>query len=117
MRRHFWLHAALLRPAAPDCSAGRFHRWLSAFLIAVLVLSLEVGAVSPAAAEKPRAPAPAQVDEATDIPSARATARLRGKRVEALSERTESTSTWVNPDGTRTTELNAGPVRVRKGDT
>lgn len=117
MRRHFWLHAALLRSGAPDCSAGRFHRWLSAFLIAVLVVSLEVGAVSPAAAEQPQPPAQAQVDEAADIPSARATARLRNKRVEALSERTESTSTWVNPDGTRTTELNAGPVRVRRGDT
>ncbi|MEW2498177.1 DNRLRE domain-containing protein [Streptomyces nodosus] len=38
-------------------------------------------------------------------------ARLSGKRVEALSERTETSTTWVNKDGSLTTELAAGPVR------
>ncbi|WP_432158710.1 MULTISPECIES: DNRLRE domain-containing protein [unclassified Streptomyces] len=53
------------------------------------------------------------VAEAADIPSAKVAARLSGKRVEALSERTETSTTWVNPDGSLTTELNAGPVRFK----
>ncbi|WP_327372338.1 DNRLRE domain-containing protein [Streptomyces sp. NBC_01217] len=50
---------------------------------------------------------------ASDIPSARVLARLSGKRVEALSERTESSTTWVNKNGSLTTELSAGPVRFK----
>ncbi|MFJ3906397.1 DNRLRE domain-containing protein [Streptomyces sp. NPDC090025] len=45
--------------------------------------------------------------------SAQVAARLSGKRVEALSERTESTTTWANPDGTVTLDAAAGPVRFR----
>ncbi|OEJ22255.1 sugar-binding protein [Streptomyces subrutilus] len=40
-------------------------------------------------------------------------ARLSGTRVEALSERTESSTTWVNQDGSLTTEMSAGPVRFK----
>ncbi|MGW5093626.1 DNRLRE domain-containing protein [Streptomyces nodosus] len=50
---------------------------------------------------------------AADIPSAKVAARLSGKRVEALSERTETSTTWVNKDGSLTTELSAGPVRFK----
>ncbi|MER5466894.1 DNRLRE domain-containing protein, partial [Streptomyces sp. NPDC002668] len=50
---------------------------------------------------------------AGDIPSARVLARLSGKRVEALSERTESSTTWVNKNGSLTTEIAAGPVRFK----
>ncbi|MFJ1802055.1 RHS repeat-associated core domain-containing protein [Streptomyces sp. NPDC088180] len=53
----------------------------------------------------------AAVTQAADIPSARVAARLSGKRVEALSERTETSSTWANKDGSLTTELTAGPIR------
>ncbi len=49
--------------------------------------------------------------EAADIPSAKVAARLSGRRVEALSERTETSTTWVNKDGSLTTELASGPVR------
>ncbi|MFJ3933445.1 MULTISPECIES: DNRLRE domain-containing protein [unclassified Streptomyces] len=49
--------------------------------------------------------------EAADIPSAKVAARLSGQRVEALSERTETSTTWVNKDGSLTTELASGPVR------
>ncbi|MFE7191373.1 DNRLRE domain-containing protein [Kitasatospora sp. NPDC057541] len=52
---------------------------------------------------------------AADVPSARVAARLSGQRVEALSERTETSTTWVNKDGSLTTELFAGPVRFRRG--
>ncbi|MFF9172396.1 sugar-binding protein, partial [Streptomyces sp. NPDC014796] len=53
--------------------------------------------------------------QAADVPSARVAARLSGKRVEALSERTETSTTWVNPNGSLTTEVAAGPVRFRRG--
>ncbi|MGW1771377.1 hypothetical protein [Streptomyces sp. NPDC002104] len=48
-----------------------------------------------------------------DIVSARVTARLSGKRVEALSERSETSTTWVNKDGSLTTEVAAGAIRFR----
>ncbi|MDN3263473.1 DNRLRE domain-containing protein [Streptomyces sp. CSDS2] len=52
--------------------------------------------------------------QAPDLPSARVAARLSGKRIEALSERTETSTTWVNPNGSLTTELSAGPVRFER---
>jgi RHS repeat-associated protein len=52
-------------------------------------------------------------DEAADIASAKVAARLHGKRIEALSERTETSTTWVDKDGSLTTELSAGPVRFK----
>ncbi|MEU6934927.1 DNRLRE domain-containing protein [Streptomyces sp. NPDC046374] len=56
---------------------------------------------------------PSYSTEAADLSSAQVAARLSGKRVEALSERTESTTTWANPDGTVTLDAAAGPVRFR----
>ncbi|MET8080683.1 RHS repeat-associated core domain-containing protein [Streptomyces sp. NPDC005303] len=53
--------------------------------------------------------------QAADLASARVAARLSGKRVEALSERSETSTTWVNPNGSLTTELAAGPVRFKRG--
>ncbi|MFE9879214.1 DNRLRE domain-containing protein [Streptomyces sp. NPDC005784] len=50
---------------------------------------------------------------AADLASARVLARLSGKKVEALSERTETSTTWVNANGSLTTELSAGPVRFK----
>ncbi|MEU5115565.1 RHS repeat-associated core domain-containing protein [Streptomyces longwoodensis] len=52
--------------------------------------------------------------QAADLASARVVARLSGKRVEALSERTETSTTWVNRNGSLTTELAAGPVRFKR---
>lgn len=51
---------------------------------------------------------------APDVPSALAVARRTGTRVEALSERTETSTTWVRADGSLTTELTAGPVRFAR---
>ncbi|MFM9615823.1 DNRLRE domain-containing protein [Streptomyces niveiscabiei] len=56
----------------------------------------------------------ASVTSAADVPSARVAARLAGHRVEALSERTETSTTWANKDGSLTTELAAGPVRFER---
>lgn len=94
-------------------------RLCAALITTALVAGMAV-AVDPVAAVA--APPPAAKsqqtgpDEAADVPSARITAKLRNRRIEALAERTEASSTWVNPDGTRTTEVNGGPVRVKQGD-
>ncbi|MEV7594317.1 DNRLRE domain-containing protein [Streptomyces sp. NPDC089922] len=64
-----------------------------------------------------KAPKPKSATAAADIPSARVAARLSGTRVEALSERTESSTTWVNKDGSLTTDLAAGPVRFKEAAT
>ncbi|MFC5955579.1 sugar-binding protein, partial [Streptomyces pratens] len=64
-----------------------------------------------AAPQNPKKPKSAAATQAADLPAARVAARLSGKRVEALLERTETSTTWVNKDGSLTTELTAGPVR------
>lgn len=66
-----------------------------------------------------QAPAPAEAStpaarQAADVPSALAEARRTGARVEALSERTGTTTTWVHENGSLTTELTAGPVRFER---
>ncbi|MFI5528975.1 RHS repeat-associated core domain-containing protein [Kitasatospora sp. NPDC051853] len=51
---------------------------------------------------------------AQDLASARVLARLSGQRVEVLGERTETSTTWVNKDGSLTTELAAAPIRFQR---
>ncbi|MGW6564963.1 DNRLRE domain-containing protein [Streptomyces sp. NPDC054975] len=65
---------------------------------------------SPPVTEKP-----VYATAASDLASAQVAARLSGKRVEALSARTESSTTWANPDGTVTLDAASGPVRFRDG--
>ncbi|MEU3652236.1 DNRLRE domain-containing protein [Streptomyces sp. NPDC032161] len=61
------------------------------------------------------APAPAKkVTEAADVNAARVAARLSGYRVEALSERTETSTTYAEPDGSLSAEVFAAPVRMRE---
>ncbi|WP_157457132.1 hypothetical protein [Dermabacter vaginalis] len=48
-----------------------------------------------------------------DFPSAAIRARATGQRVEVTAERSESSTTWVNPDGSVTTEQFAAPVRFK----
>ncbi|MFJ8473220.1 DNRLRE domain-containing protein [Kitasatospora sp. NPDC094011] len=86
-----------------------------ALAVAVTLLAGSEDAV--AAAPKPGRGGDAAKPFATtaaDLPSARVAARLSGQRVEALSERTETSTTWVNKDGSLTTELSAGPIRFRR---
>nr|WP_306933452.1 DNRLRE domain-containing protein [Streptomyces luteogriseus] len=84
---------------------------------ALLALSLALlsGAVlttpRPAVAATHAVNAPPGKLSAPDVPSALAEAKRSGNRVEALSERTETSTTWVNEDGSLTSELTAGPVR------
>ena len=56
---------------------------------------------------------PAAPFEAADLLSARVQAGLRGHRVLVGDELEADSSTWVNPDGTLTTEVFGSPVRVR----
>ncbi|MEU6005516.1 DNRLRE domain-containing protein [Streptomyces sp. NPDC047453] len=93
--------------------AGGSTRWIAGSLSLALAVTLLDGTYS-AALAAPQAAKEAEhaaATQAADIPSARVAARLSGKRVEALSERTETSTTWVNKDGSLTTELAAGPVR------
>ncbi|MFD5917981.1 DNRLRE domain-containing protein [Kitasatospora sp. NPDC058201] len=67
------------------------------------------------APHSPRQPAATQ-QPTGDLASARLTARLQGKPVEVPAERTDSSTTWANPDGSVTLEVAAGPVRMRRPD-
>ncbi|MFJ4007918.1 DNRLRE domain-containing protein [Streptomyces sp. NPDC090023] len=69
-------------------------------------------AVSAGRTKKPTGPA-----EAKDTASAVLMARLQRRRIEVLSERTESSTTWALPSGSLQTESFAGPVRVRQHGT
>ncbi|MEV0493514.1 DNRLRE domain-containing protein [Streptomyces atratus] len=77
-----------------------------------MINGAEAAAAAPAA-QAQKKPAAQPVTAAADITSARVAARLSGQRVEALSERTETSTTWANKDGSLTTELSAGPVRFQ----
>ncbi|MFJ3222236.1 DNRLRE domain-containing protein [Streptomyces sp. NPDC086783] len=41
-------------------------------------------------------------------------AKLSGRRVEAVSERSATSATYANPDGTLAADVSSGPVRVRE---
>jgi hypothetical protein len=94
----------------------RGRRWFAVGLPLPLVVVLMQGVPSQPASAAPPAPVmkPAPT-EAADIASARLAARLAGAQVEALSERTETSTTWANADGSLTSELAAGPVRFKRG--
>lgn len=90
-------------------------RYVAGGLALALSVTL-IDGTSAAIAAAPQAPTAqknAAATQAADISSARVAARLLGKRVEALSERTETSKTWANKDGSLTTELTAGPVRFQ----
>lgn len=108
-------------PPPPRWRRGFFRRAAAPIAGSLaLAVSLSLLNGSEAAVAAPQAPVePAKTGkqwatQAADLPSARVTARLSGKRVEALSERTETSTTWVNPNGSLTTELAAGPVRFKR---
>jgi hypothetical protein len=84
------------------CRRMRLRHWVAVALPLPVLTGLLVGVPArPAVAVPPPAATPQQAKptEAADIASARVAARLSGARVEALSERSEDTTTWVNPDG------------------
>ncbi|MFF3416034.1 DNRLRE domain-containing protein [Streptomyces sp. NPDC002698] len=48
--------------------------------------------------------------------AAQRNAKIQNRRIELVSKRTETSSVYVNPDGTLTAESYAGPVRVKQDD-
>ncbi|MFG2816008.1 DNRLRE domain-containing protein [Streptomyces sp. NPDC048410] len=102
---------------------GRVAAVVSLALLAETALVLNTGqavAVGNSAAatasvsrdKKPTGPA-----QAANTASAVLMARLQGRRIEVLSERTESSTTWALPSGSLQTESFAGPVRVKQNGT
>ncbi|UQU62537.1 LamG domain-containing protein [Couchioplanes caeruleus] len=86
---------------------------MSAFLITVAACSF---AAEPSMAAPPTAPAVAFAPtEAPDEATAMQLAWKSRKPVEILGERTESSETFAQPDGTLRTRQHASPVRVRLG--
>ncbi|MER7850295.1 DNRLRE domain-containing protein [Kitasatospora sp. NPDC096077] len=57
------------------------------------------------------------VTEAVTVEPALVAARVQGTRVEVLDRRSETMTTWANPDGTLTTEAASGPIRILQGGT
>ena len=102
-------------------------RWrVKAQLGVVVAAALVSGIVvsgSPTASAAPADPAPSAAPaqgsdelQAPDIATAQTIARSQQRRVEVVGERTESSTTWVNPDGSLTTGQATSPVWVRQGD-
>lgn len=88
------------------------------FIVQATALSVGLSLLSgvpqaPPAAADPKPKADQLTAERPDRVSAVLTARQQKSRVEITGERTETSSTWANPDGTLTTEVFSGPVRVR----
>ncbi|HVK26230.1 MAG TPA: DNRLRE domain-containing protein, partial [Actinokineospora sp.] len=93
--------------------AGRWVRFgVGAILVALVAGGVEAAAevVEPAAQARAQA---AKVESRPDLVSASVTARAQGSRVEVEALRTETATTWVNPDGTLTEEVHVAPVRYR----
>lgn len=88
-------------------------RWvpLVAVSVAALVASEPAAVAESTVAAAPAKPAPvAMVDS---LVAAQVTARAQGSRVEVGELRSETSTTWVNPDGTSTTEAHQGPIRFK----
>jgi len=97
-------------------SARRLPRWTCLSVSAVLAASLLQAGAEPAVAAPVAAPK-AAVDTGPlvrpDEMSARVTARSSGRRVEVENLRTETTTTWVEPDGLLSSELHGGQIRFK----
>ncbi|MFE9042540.1 DNRLRE domain-containing protein [Streptomyces sp. NPDC007818] len=81
-----------------------------------MAVTLLDGASAAATSAPPTPPTPVVPErvfatQAIDLASARVAARLSGKPVEVLSERTETSTTWANADGSLKTEIAGGPIR------
>lgn len=94
--------------------------WIAAGAALLLPLSdAGVAAAAPTPQPQPATKVAAAVKgpaEAADQASARLMARVQNRRIEVTGERTESSTTWANPDGTTTVESYTGPVRARDGN-
>jgi RHS repeat-associated protein len=100
---------------------------LAIALSLVLVVPLGTGPTASASTRESLSPSGeygpfAEVPEGTvpatapDVISAQVKARATGNVVEVLSERTEESQTFANPDGSFTSEVSSGPVRIADSD-
>lgn len=105
--------------------AGVPEAWFRRVSVTAAVTAVAVGVTgfylpnpADAVVEAPREPSqtvPGVSLTAPDAVSAQVNARLAGVRVEDLSQRTESTSTYALPDGSWQTAMSLSPVWVRTG--
>ncbi|MBT2231221.1 RHS repeat-associated core domain-containing protein [Nonomuraea sp. NEAU-A123] len=107
--------------AMPKTGRVRSRVVLTTGLVTALLLTTghAAEAAIPISATPTHAFTPAKVQPVAQRPdrvSAALSARLQGGRVLVSGETTESTLTYVNPDGTVTLEASGGPVRVKQGD-
>ncbi|MFI7067071.1 RHS repeat-associated core domain-containing protein [Kribbella sp. NPDC050124] len=92
----------------------KFPRIVAAVMaLALLVTGLEGRQPAQAAPVADPQPAAAKVSSRPDLVSAVVTARSQGSKVEVESMRSETSTTWANPDGTMTTEAHAAPIRFK----
>jgi RHS repeat-associated protein len=87
----------------------------TAFAVAVEVAAVVVTPAVAHAAPKPAVAVDSPLSR-PDLLSASVAARASGRRVEVESLRSEFETTWVNPDGTQTTDAHSAPIRYRDGD-
>ncbi|MEW2488173.1 DNRLRE domain-containing protein [Streptomyces sp. NPDC048411] len=87
--------------------------------VALLGSTLPALAATPPAEEPVRAASPmgSPVTEAITAESALVAAQVSDRRVEVLDRRSETSTTWANPDGTLTTEQAGGPIRMIRDGT
>lgn len=95
---------------------GSTVRWVSCGVSLVLAVTLLTGPPTPVVAAEADTGASgdaALVKSRPDVVSAAVTARAQGKRVEVEGLRTETETTFANPDGTMTTDTHLAPVRYQ----
>lgn len=93
-------------------------RFVSSLLSTALVgtgLAVAIPGGASLAPSTAHAQAPTTPVTRPDLVSAQVTARTSKKRVEVTDLRTETTTTFANPNGSLTTEAASGPVRIRRG--
>ncbi|KJE21584.1 RHS repeat-associated core domain [Frankia torreyi] len=93
---------------------------LAAVLVGTIATFLPAGRdaawAAPTGSADKAIPAPTGPAERPDFVSAQVAAHAEKRRIEVTDRRTETTSTFVNPNGTITVDSFAGIHRVRRGD-
>jgi RHS repeat-associated protein len=91
-------------------------RVIAAGLVPILAVSSLTGAAPAQASASTKAPGKAEyVTERPDMVSAGLAARLENRPILVQSESAKDSKTWINPDGTLSTNVYAGPIQVQRG--
>lgn len=101
-----WFIGGRLRPAWQAVAIA-----VGAALVVSLAPALPAAAITPPTASKPKSEK--VVTSRPDLVSAQVTARAQGSRIEVEALRDATSTTWVNPDGTLTTQQHGGPIRYK----